>query len=63
MRHVILLSRSMSPKTPEERANIDTIPYALVIGSIICAMLCTRLDIVHALSVTSRYQTDPGLEH
>ena len=27
------------------------------------AMLCTRLDIVLALSVTSMYQADPGLEH
>ncbi|KAJ8459624.1 hypothetical protein OPV22_032550 [Ensete ventricosum] len=63
MRHEISLSRSMSPKTPEERADMDKIPYALAIGSIMYVMLCTRPDIAHALSVTSKYQADPGLEH
>ena len=27
------------------------------------AMLCTRPDVAHALSVISRYQTDPGEDH
>ena len=63
MRHGISLSTSMSPKTPEERANMDMIPYALIIGSIMYVMLCTRPDIEHVLSVKSRYQADPGLEH
>ena len=63
MRHEISLSTSMSPKTPEERANMDMITYASAIGSIMYNMLCTRHDIAHALSVTSRYQADPGLEH
>ena len=27
------------------------------------AMLCTRPDVSYALSVSSRYQSDPGLEH
>ena len=59
----LMLSTSMSPKTPEERANMDMIPYASAIGSIMYVMLCTRPDIAHALSVTSRYQADLGLEH
>ncbi|KAJ8459371.1 hypothetical protein OPV22_032297 [Ensete ventricosum] len=63
MRHGISLSRSMSPKTPEERADMDKISYALAIGSIMYVMLCTRPDIAHALSVTSRYQPYLGLEH
>ena len=63
MRHEISLSRSMSPKTHKERANMDRIPYASAIGSIMYVMLCTRLDIAYALSVTSRYQADLGLEH
>ncbi|KAJ8459513.1 hypothetical protein OPV22_032439 [Ensete ventricosum] len=60
MRHRISLSMSMSPKTPEERTDMDKIPYASVIGSIMYAMLYTRPDIAHALSVTSKYQADPG---
>ena len=55
LRHGISLSKSMSPKTLEEMAYMDRIPYASAIGSIMYAMLCTRPDIAHALSVTSRY--------
>ena len=63
IRHGISLSMSMSLKTPEERANMDMIPYALAIGSIIYVMLCTKPVIAYALSLTNRYQADPGLEH
>ena len=63
MRHGISLSTSMSPKTPEERANMDMIPYASAIGSIMYVMLCTRLDIAYVLSVMSRFQMVPSLEH
>ena len=42
---------------------MDMIPYASAIWSIMYAMLCTRPDITHALSVTSKYQADLGLEH
>ena len=38
-------------------------PYASVIGSIIYVMLYTKPDIAYDLSVTSRYQADPGLEY
>ena len=41
MRHGIILSRSMAPKTPEDRSCMNKIPYASAIGSIIYAMLCT----------------------
>ena len=43
----ISLSRSISPKTPKERVNMDRIPYALAIGSIIYIILYTRSDIAH----------------
>ena len=42
---------------------MNMIPYALAIGSIMYAMLCTRPDISYALSVMSRYQSDPGMGH
>ncbi|URD85208.1 Adenylate isopentenyltransferase 5, chloroplastic [Musa troglodytarum] len=50
MRYEISLSRSMSLKTPKERIHMDMISYASTIGSIMYAMLCTRLDIAHILS-------------
>ena len=42
---------------------MSKIPYASAIGSLLYAMLCTRPDIAHAVSVTSRYQSNPGKEH
>ncbi|XP_057994986.1 secreted RxLR effector protein 161-like [Hevea brasiliensis] len=39
------------------------VPYASAIGSLMYAMLCTRPDIAYAISVTSRFQSNPGLEH
>ena len=38
-------------------------PYASAIRSIMYAMICTRPDVSYALSVTSRYQADPGESH
>nr|CAD1817068.1 unnamed protein product [Ananas comosus var. bracteatus] len=63
LRHGIHLSKTMSPKTPEERSHMSRIPYASAIGSLMYAMLCTRPDIAQAVSVTSRYQSNPGQEH
>ena len=62
-RHGIHLSKSMSPKTYDERERMNKIPYASAIGSLMYAMLCTRPDIAHAVSVTSRYQSNSGEEH
>ena len=42
---------------------MNKIAYALAIGSIMYAMLCTRPDVSYALSVTSRYQSDLGMGH
>ncbi|KAA3450189.1 polyprotein [Gossypium australe] len=63
MRHGISLSKEMYPSTPQERECMSKIPYASAIGSIMYAMLCTRLDVSYALSMTSRYQVDPGEGH
>ncbi|KAM1546338.1 hypothetical protein ACFX10_046560 [Malus domestica] len=63
VRHGIHLSKSMEPKTPEEIGHMSRIPYASAIGSLMYAMICTRPDIAYAVSITSRYQSNPGLEH
>ena len=56
-------SKSMCPKTLEEKEHMKHIPYASAIGSIMYVMLCTRPDVPFALSVTSRYQSNYGEEH
>ena len=42
---------------------MSMIPYASAIGTIMYAMLCTRPDVSYALSITSRYQANPGEQH
>ena len=61
--HGLHLSKDMGPKTDEERQRMRTVPYASAIGSLMYAMLCTRPDIAYAVSVTSRYQANPGERH
>ncbi|KAK1612974.1 hypothetical protein QYE76_036647 [Lolium multiflorum] len=58
-----VLSKTQGPATAEERERMSQIPYASAVGSIMYAMLCTRPDIAHVVSLTSRYQSDPGMEH
>ncbi|KAK8701528.1 hypothetical protein V6N13_019915 [Hibiscus sabdariffa] len=60
MRHGISLSKEMCPSSPQERERMSQIPYASAIGSIMYAMICTRPDLSCALSMTSRYQANPG---
>ena len=42
---------------------MSKISYAFVLGFIMYAMLCTRLDVSYALSMISRYQTNPDESH
>ncbi|KAK9006690.1 hypothetical protein V6N11_019024 [Hibiscus sabdariffa] len=63
MRHGISLSKEMCPSTPQETERMSQIPYASAIGSIMYGMICTRPDLSYALSMTSRYQTNPGEGH
>ncbi|KAL4361053.1 hypothetical protein GQ457_04G019690 [Hibiscus cannabinus] len=63
MRHVISLSKEMCPSTPQETERMSQIPYASAIGSIMYAMICTRPNLSYALSMTSRYQANPGEGH
>ena len=63
MSHGISLSKTQYPMTQDERDRMSKIPYASAIGCIMYAMLCTRLDVSYVLSITSRYQSDPGESH
>ena len=63
MGHGIQLSKKMSPKIPEERNRMSSIPYASAVGSIMYDMLCTRPDVAYALDIASRFQANPGEDH
>ena len=49
--HGITLSKSMCPKTQDEKTRMSMTPYASTIRSILYAMLCTRPDVSYALSI------------
>ncbi|KAL5739747.1 hypothetical protein ACOSP7_028637 [Xanthoceras sorbifolium] len=57
------LSTALSPKTDSEKRYMTRVPYSSAIGSIMYAMVCTRPDISHAVSVVSRYMSCPGKTH
>jgi hypothetical protein len=42
---------------------MKAIPYVSAVGSIMYAMMCTRPDVSYVLSMTSRYQANPGESH
>ena len=39
------------------------IPYASAVGSLMFSMICTRPDLAYAISLVSRFMSDPGKEH
>lgn len=57
------MSKTQSPSTEAEIAEMSRLPYASAVGSIMYAMTCTRPDVAFALSMVSRYQANPGKEH
>jgi hypothetical protein len=59
----ILLSVTQGPATEKEKSVMSNIPYASSIGSIMYAMLSTRPDVALALSLMSRYQSNPCVSH
>ncbi|KAD4179844.1 hypothetical protein E3N88_28435 [Mikania micrantha] len=63
MAHGTVLDKSHCPSSDKEIERMKGIPYASAIGSIMYAMLCTRPDVSYALSMTSRYQQNPGERH
>ena len=61
--HGIQLSKKISPKTPEEKNKMSSIPYASVVGLIMYAMLYTKSNVAYALSIVSKFQTNPWEDH
>ena len=53
----------MCPKTWEEIEYMSRVPYSSAFGILISVMVCTRLNISHAMGVVSRYMNNLGKEH
>ena len=57
------LSTTQSPSTEDKKANINSIMYASIIGSLMYVMVCTGPDITCRVSLVSRYMQNPGKAH
>ncbi|KAJ9561984.1 hypothetical protein OSB04_007144 [Centaurea solstitialis] len=59
----IPMQHGICPASSQDQDKMKSVPYASAIGSIMYAMLCTRPDVAYSVSVTSRYQQNPGEPH
>ncbi|CAL1393260.1 unnamed protein product [Linum trigynum] len=57
------LSLKHCPTSEEEKVAMKNVPYASAVGSLMYAMVCTRLDIAHAVGIVSRFLSNPWKEH
>ena len=59
----VKLSKTQNPTTAEDRERMKVIPYALAIGSIKYAMLCTRPIVYLSMILARGYNSDLGVDH
>lgn len=57
------LSLDQCPKDAKEEADMEKIPYANVVGSLMYSMVYCRPDLAHSMSVVSRYMSCAGKTH
>ena len=56
------MSKDQCPKTPKEKIYMRRVPYASAVESLMCVILCTRLDICYVVGIVSRYQSNPNIK-
>ena len=54
------LSTCQCPKTDDEVNDMSKVSYASAMGWLMYAMACTRPDLAHAISVVSKFLSNPG---
>ena len=57
------LSKEQSLKTEEVKDHMSKVPYASSIGILMYVMVCTRPDIIYAVSVMNRFMSRPGKQN
>ncbi|KAG8483625.1 hypothetical protein CXB51_023496 [Gossypium anomalum] len=57
------LSSALFPQSDDEIEYMSHVPYSSAVGSLMYAMVCSRLDLSCAVSAVSRYMANPGKEH
>lgn len=54
------LIKNLFPNTEEAREYMAKVPYALAMGSLLYEMVCTIIDIDHAVGVVNRFMSNLG---
>jgi len=57
------LSSRQAPSNDKEKDDMQHVPYASAVGSLMYAMVCTRSNIAHHVGVVSRFLSNLGIEH
>ena len=57
------LSAVMCPQTAAEQQEMSKVPYSNVVGSFMYAMVLTKPNISHAISVVSMFMSNPVIDH
>jgi ATP-binding cassette subfamily B (MDR/TAP) protein 1 len=57
------LSKKQCPSTKKMEKEMQNVPYASAVGSLMYAMVCTWPDIAQAVSTMSRFMSNPGRPH
>ena len=51
------------PQNEWKCKQMERIPYALAVGSLMYAQTCARLDIIFAVGMLGKYQSNPRIDH
>ena len=57
------LSKMQCPKNEEEKEKMSKVSYLSAMGSLMYAIICTRLDIAYSVVVVSKFLSNPGKKH
>ncbi|KAG8499930.1 hypothetical protein CXB51_006489 [Gossypium anomalum] len=57
------LSSALSLQSDDEIEYMSHVPYSSAVGSLMYAMVCSRPDLLYAVSAVSRYMANLGKEH
>ena len=57
------LSAAQCASTDQDIEYMSRVPYSSAVGSLMYDMVCSRPDLSYAMSLVSRYMTNPGKEH
>ena len=63
MDEYLKLGKNDCSKFDVKKVEMAKVPYLLIVGSLMCAMVSTRLDITYAMGVVSRYMANPTKRH